>query len=71
MSGTKGIYINIKFRRNSLDHVADCLKYLWEKNEIVDSDLVLVTTVGYPHSGQRMNMIQTHSVKNIKELFGW
>ena len=71
LSGTKGIYINIKFRRNSLDHVADCLKYLWIKNEIVDSDLILVTTVGYPYSGQRMNMIQTHSVKNIKELFGW
>ena len=71
LSGTKGIYINMRFKRNSLDHVADCLKHLWKIKEIKDQDLILVTTVGYPYSGQRMNMIQTHKVTNLRKLFNW
>ena len=71
LSGTKGIYVDIKFSRNNLDHVLDCLKYLYKKKEIVDSDLLLITAVSFPHSGQRMNMIQTHHVKALKKLFNW
>ena len=33
--------------------------------------MILVTALGYPGSGHRMNLIQTHSVKDLKKLFAW
>ena len=36
-----------------------------------DDDLILVTALGYPHSGNRMNLIQTHAVSDLRESLGW
>ena len=69
--GTKGIYVDIPFSRESTDHIPACLQELWRQGELADDDLVLVTAVGYPRSGNRMNMIETHKVADLKDNLGW
>ena len=69
--GTKGFFAKIKFSKNSLSHVPECLYLLWKKKIINNNDIILITAVGYPSSGNRMNMIQTHYVKDLKVLFKW
>ena len=69
--GTRGIHVDIPFSTTSTDHVAACLEKLWQENELEDEDIVLVTTVGYPRSGNRMNMIQTHLVADLRKSLGW
>ena len=69
--GTVGVYADIKFKKDNLEHVTKCIKYLWKKKMINEQDIILVTSVGYPQSGRRMNMIQTHYVKDLKKLFKW
>lgn len=71
MYGTQAIYLPIQFSRTSTDHIAECLKALWLQGHLVDDDLVLVTSVGYPKSGTRMNLIQTHAVNDLKDSLGW
>ena len=71
LSGTKGVFCNTPFYKDNLDHIPKCLFYLWKKKDIVDDDLILVTALGYPGSGNRMNLIQTHIVKNLRNLFAW
>ena len=71
LSGTKGIYCNTYFYKDNLDHIPKCLFHLWKNKEILNSDMILVTALGYPGSGKRMNLIQTHSVKDLKNLFSW
>lgn len=69
--GTTGVHLDILFSQKSTDHVALCLKKLWETGKILETDMVLVTTVGYPKSGNRMNMIETHVVVDLVETLGW
>tara|TARA_X000000950_G_scaffold108424_2_gene136748 strand:+ start:16195 stop:17616 length:1422 start_codon:yes stop_codon:yes gene_type:complete len=69
--GTTGIYVKVPFKKNSLAHVSQCLKILWEKSLINSKDVILVTAVGYPNTGNRMNLIQTHNVKDLKNTFKW
>jgi pyruvate kinase len=69
--GTEGVYVDIPFSRTSTDHIAQCLKALWQRGKLVDEDMILVTSVGYPRSGNRMNLIQTHYVADLKESLGW
>ena len=69
--GVMGIYYEEKFSKDNLDHVVKILKYLRSKQYIDDNDLILVTAVGYPNSGNRMNMIQTHAVKDLSFILGW
>jgi pyruvate kinase len=38
---------------------------------LTDDDVILVTAVGYPRSGNRMNLIQTHHVKDLRDALGW
>ena len=71
MSGTKGVFCNTRFYKDSLDHIPKCLFHLWKNKEIVNNDLILVTALGYPGSGNRMNLIQTHAVDNLRKLFNW
>ncbi len=71
MSGTRGIHTKIEFSRTSTDHIVKCLKELWERGDLVDDDMVLVTSVGYPNSGNRMNLIETHLVSDLKRAMGW
>ena len=69
--GCRGVGVEIPFLRRSTDHIAACLEELWHRGLIVATDIVLVTSVGYPRSGRRMNLIQTHSVADLRETLGW
>lgn len=69
--GTTGIYYNTKFYKNSLEHIPKCLNHLWKKKYITKEDMILVIALGYPGSGRRMNIIQTHYVKDLAKNFSW
>jgi pyruvate kinase len=71
LPGTEGVYLDIPFSRTSTDHLTVCLEMLWRQNKIHCDDMILVTAVGYPRSGNRMNLIQTHVVGDIVETLGW
>lgn len=71
LPGTEGVYVDMPFSRTSTDHIVKCLEELWRRNRLVDDDLVLVTAVGYPRSGNRMNLIQTHQVSDLVEALRW
>jgi pyruvate kinase len=69
--GTEAVHVPIAFSRTSTDHIAVCLKELWVRRKLVDDDLVLVTAVGYPKHGTRMNLIQTHAIADLKDSLNW
>lgn len=69
--GTEGVYVDIPYSRTSTDHIAACLEILWRRGKVTDDDLVLVTSLGYPRSGNRMNMIQTHQISDLREALHW
>lgn len=69
--GTEGVHVDIPFSRTSTDHLALCLEELWRRGKLVADDVVLVTSVGYPKSGNRMNMIETHVVSDLRDSLGW
>ena len=71
LRNTKGVFIDIDFAKDSLDHILLCLEYLYKNKEVDDDDVVLLTALGYPNTGRRMNMLQTHYIKDLKELFKW
>lgn len=71
LPGVKGIYIDTPFSRNNTDHIVACLTELWYRNELDKDDVLLVTAVAYPRSGNRMNLIQTHAVGDLIETLGW
>jgi pyruvate kinase len=69
--GVQGKYVDVTFARNNLDHIPQCLEALWRVGDLVDDDLILVTAVGYPNSGNRMNLIETHRVADLRANLGW
>ena len=69
--GTTGVYVPIEFSKTSTDHIVHCLEALWRQELIEESDLILVTSVGYPKSGNRMNLIETHRVGDLIETLCW
>jgi pyruvate kinase len=69
--GTRGVLVDVPFSKTSTDHIVTCLEQLWHKAELVEDDMILVTAVGYPRSGNRMNLIQTHRVSDLIETLGW
>lgn len=71
LAGVEGVHVDIPFPRNSTDHIAVCLEDLWRRGKLDLNDLVLVTAVGYPRSGNRMNLIQTHYVADLHEALNW
>lgn len=71
LPGTEGVYVDVPFPKQSTDHIARCLEELWRRGKLADDDVVLVTSVGYPKSGNRMNLMQTHAVADLKETLGW
>lgn len=71
LPGTEGICVDIAFSQTSTDHIAKCLEELWRSRKLTEDDLVLVTSVGYPRSGNRMNLIQMHRVGDLKESLRW
>ena len=71
LAGTEGVHVEVEFKRSSTDHIAKCLEILWRRGKVVDEDLVLVTSLGYPRPGNRMNMIQMHSIADLAEALQW
>jgi len=71
LQGTRGLHVDVPFSRTDTDHIPRCLEELWRRQEIVDEDLILVTAVSYPKSGNRMNLIQTHKVADLRESLAW
>lgn len=71
LAGVEGVRVDVPFSRTSTDHIIECLHILWRDGRLADSDMVLVTAVGYPRSGNRMNLLQTHVVGDIAETLGW
>jgi len=71
IQGTHGVYVDVDFKKKSVDHVPESIKILWEKGLLVNDDYILVTAVTYPKSGNRMNMIETHLVSDLVDTFGW
>jgi pyruvate kinase len=71
LAGVEGIHLDIPFSRTSTDHIVLCLEALWRMGKLVDDDMVLVTGVGYPRSGNRMNLLQTHIVGHLADTLGW
>ncbi len=71
LPGTTGIHVDIPFTRTSTDHIPACLEALWRSGQIEEDDFILVTAVAYPDSGNRMNMMETHSVADLVRSLGW
>jgi pyruvate kinase len=69
--GTEGVQVDVVFSRSNMDHVPACLYQLWKMGKIENDDLILVTALGYPKSGNRMNMIETHLVADLRDALGW
>ena len=69
--GVTGEHVDVEFPRTSTDHIVTCMEALWRRGRLSADDLVLVTAVGYPKSGNRMNLIQTHAVSDLIETLGW
>jgi pyruvate kinase len=69
--GTTGYYIDIPFSQTSMEQVPECLRHLWQTGDLLDDDMILVTAVGYPTSGNRMNLIEIHVVSDLKQALRW
>ncbi len=70
-AGVKGVFVDVPFEKDNTDHIPQCLELLWRQGELEDEDLILVTAVAYPRSGNRMNLIQTHNVSDLVETLKW
>jgi pyruvate kinase len=70
-AGVEGVYIDMAFSRTSADHVVECLKELLMRDKLVPEDMIVVISVGYPKSGNRMNLLQTHVVGDLIETMSW
>ncbi len=71
LAGTTGVYMDVNINRTSSEHIPIVLENLWRQGLLVDEDLVLVTGLTYPSPGDRMNLIETHYVKNLRDVFDW
>lgn len=71
LPGTTGVFVDVPFAKTSTNHIEECLRLLWERGLLTDDDLILVTAVGYPRSGNRMNLIQTHYVRDLVDTLQW
>ncbi|MBM3527062.1 MAG: pyruvate kinase [Alphaproteobacteria bacterium] len=71
LAGVEGVHLDLRFSRTSTDHIIHCLEALWRMGKIADEDMVLVTGIAYPRSGNRMNLLQTHVVGDLAETLNW
>ena len=69
--GVSGYYFNSKFKKQNLLHIPKILKKLYTEKVILEKDHILVTAVAYPNTKNRMNMIETHHVSDLKKTFNW
>ncbi len=69
--GVKGVFYNKKFPKDSLSHMMEIVRMLLNKKYIHPNDQILLTAVGYPNSGNRMNLIETHLVNDLIKSLKW
>ena len=69
--GTQGIYSNNPFPKESTNHFGKILEMLWQRELLVDQDLILTTGVTYPHPGNRMNAVQINSIEHLRTNLDW
>jgi pyruvate kinase len=70
-AGVEGIHLDIEFSKTSADHIVKCLEELWRRGHLQDEDMILVSSVSYPKSGNRMNFLHTHKVRDLVETLSW
>ncbi len=71
LPGVTGVHVDVPFSRQSTDHIAICLEHLWRRRLVDEEDLVLVVAVGYPRSGNRMNLLEVHRIEDVRQALGW
>lgn len=71
LAGVTGVHVDIQFSKTSTDHIVVCMERLWQRGLLSNDDLILCTAVGYPQSGNRMNLLQTHHVSDLVATLGW
>jgi len=71
IAGTTGYHAPEPFSRTSTEYLPLCLQMLWRQGAIADDDLILVTALTYPQPGNRMNLIETHRVADLRATLGW
>jgi pyruvate kinase len=71
LRGVQGVLVDAPFARSSTAHIPSCLEALWRRGILADDDLIVVTAVAYPASGNRMNLIETHVVSDLKTSLCW
>ncbi|HEY6785291.1 MAG TPA: pyruvate kinase [Gemmatimonadales bacterium] len=71
LPGTEGVFVEMAFERASTDHVLIALRELWRRGKLEREDMVLVTALAYPKSGNRMNLLQTHVVGDLIDALNW
>jgi pyruvate kinase len=69
--GVEGVHIDMYFPADNTDHIIQCIKELLQLGKLSAEDMILITAVGFPKSGNRMNLIQTHVVKDLIDSLGW
>jgi pyruvate kinase len=69
--GVEGFFVDMEFPRTSADHVVQCVETLYHRGKITEDDMIIVVSVSYPRSGNRMNFLQTHLVRDLAETLGW
>jgi len=71
LRGVLGVQVDAPFVKSGTTHIPACLETLWRRGLLVDEDLIVVTAVAYPASGNRMNLIETHVVSDLRANLGW
>lgn len=71
LPGVTGVHTPIEISETSLDYIPDALASLWNQGAIVADDIILVTAVGFPKQGSRMNLLQTYRVADLAETLSW
>lgn len=71
LPGVTGVAVDVSFSKRSTDHIPRCLEELWRRRLLLDTDLVLVVGVGYPKSGNRMNLVEVHRISDIGSALEW
>ena len=69
--GVEGVHLDIEFQRDSTDHIIEAAGKLLALGKLAPHDMILIAAVGFPKSGNRMNLIQTHIVSDLMETMGW
>jgi len=69
--GVQPLVLELKFSRRSSDHIIRTLRELYGREVISADDVIIVTAVKHPKTGNNMNTIEIYEVKDLIESQGW